>query len=194
MFTGLVEEVGTVISLRRHSRGGVLKLESGIEFETGDSVAVNGVCQTVSGFQEGAPVFDILPETLRVTNLGSLRAGARVNIERALTPSDRFGGHFVTGHVDGTGLIKRADQGKGMLEIEVDQRIHSYLVPKCSVAVDGISLTVGPELRGRTFRVYIIPHTWDNTNLESVRPGYRANIEIDMLAKYVYKFTSGTED
>jgi len=194
MFTGLIEEVGKVVSLRRHSRGGSLHLETGAEVETGDSIAVNGVCQTVSGFERSGLLCDILPETLRVTNLGSLKSGDPVNIERSLSAGDRIGGHFVTGHVDGTGMVKRVDRNRGMIDIEIEEELHSYLVPKCSVALDGISLTVGPELKGRSFRVYIIPHTWKSTNLESIRPGYKANIEIDMLAKYVRKFTSGMED
>lgn len=194
MFTGLVEEVGKVVSLRRDSRGGRLHMESGVEIGTGDSIALNGVCQTVSGLERNGFTCDILPETLRVTNLGSLKSGDPVNIERSLSAGDRLGGHFVSGHVDGTGTVKRTDRNNGMIDIEIEEELHSYLVPKCSVAVDGISLTVGPELKGRSFRVYIIPHTWKSTNLESIRPGYKANIEIDMLAKYVRKFTSSMKD
>jgi riboflavin synthase len=194
LFTGLVEEVGRVVTLRRHSRGGRLHIETGIAFETGESVAVNGVCQTVSGFERGGIICDILPETLRVTNLGSLTGGSRANIERALPADGRFGGHMMTGHVDCTGIMKRVDRGRGVIEIELEKNVHSYLVPKCSVGVDGISLTVGPRLRGNRFEVYIIPHTWKSTNLEDARPGYRPNIEIDIMAKYVRKYISGMND
>jgi len=190
LFTGLIEEVAKVINLRRHSRGGRLRLSSGSVLEIGESVAVNGVCQTVSSLERDGFSCDILPETLRVTNLGSLSSGDRVNIERALEAGGRIGGHLMSGHVDGTGLVRKIDSSGGMIEIEIEEHLHSYLVPKCSIAVDGISLTVGPRLKGRVFQVYIIPHTWKSTNLESIRPGYRVNIEIDMLAKYVKKFTS----
>lgn len=190
MFTGLIEEVAKVINLRRHSRGGRLRLSSGSVLEIGESVAVNGVCQTVSSLERDGFSCDILPETLRVTNLGSLSSGDRVNIERALEAGGRIGGHLMSGHIDGTGLVRKIDSSGGMIEIEIEEHLHSYLVPKCSIAVDGISLTVGPRLKGKLFQVYIIPHTWKSTNLESIRPGYRVNIEIDMLAKYVKKFTS----
>ena len=190
MFTGLIEEVAKVINLRRHSRGGRLRLSPGSVLEIGESVAVNGVCQTVSSLERDGFSCDILPETLRVTNLGSLSSGDRVNIERALEAGGRIGGHLMSGHIDGTGLVRKIDSSGGMIEIEIEEHLHSYLVPKCSIAVDGISLTVGPRLKGRVFQVYIIPHTWKSTNLESIRPGYRVNIEIDMLAKYVKKFTS----
>jgi len=190
LFTGLIEEVAKVINLRRHSRGGRLRLSSGSVLEIGESVAVNGVCQTVSSLERDGFSCDILPETLRVTNLGSLSSGDRVNIERALEAGGRIGGHLMSGHIDGTGLVRKIDSSGGMIEIEIEEHLHSYLVPKCSIAVDGISLTVGPRLKGKLFQVYIIPHTWKSTNLESIRPGYRVNIEIDMLAKYVKKFTS----
>ncbi|MFO7916282.1 MAG: riboflavin synthase [Candidatus Krumholzibacteriales bacterium] len=194
MFTGLVEEVDRVIYLRRHSRGGKLRLESGTGFETGESVAVNGVCQTVSSLERDGFSCDILPETLRVTNLGSLKSGDKVNVERALQAGGRIGGHLMSGHIDGTGLVRKIDRSGGMIEIEIEKNLHSYLVPKCSIAVDGISLTVGPRLEGKSFQVYIIPHTWKSTSLESIRPGSRVNIEIDMLAKYVKQFTSSGRD
>ena len=194
MFTGLVEDVGKVIYLRRHSRGAKLHLESDIGFEIGESVAVNGVCQTVSSLERDGISFDILPETLRVTNLDSLKSGDKVNIERAMKAGGRIGGHLVSGHIDGTGLVRKVERSSGMIEIEIERHLHSYLVPKCSIAVDGISLTLGPHLKGGTFCVYIIPHTWKSTNLESIRPGYMVNIEIDMLAKYVREFTSSGWD
>jgi riboflavin synthase len=186
MFTGLIEATGKVISLVRGPRGAVLRLHAPLEdLAVGDSVAVNGVCQTVARI-EGSEVFcDLLPETLRVTNLGALRPGEWVNLERALRPADRLGGHFVNGHVDGMGTVMRVIRAPLGLEIEVHRELARYIVPKGPVALDGISLTVGPAMSGGLFSVFIIPHTWEHTNLRSAAPGRRVNIEIDILAKYV---------
>ena len=195
MFTGLVERVGTVSSLRRTSSGARLTVRAALEgLETGESIAVNGVCQTVVEHRVGSFSFDLIAETLRVTNLGFLRPGSIVNLERALRPGDRIGGHIVNGHVDGMGTIVSVLRNPLGLEISVDTDIFGYLVPKGSVAIDGISLTVGPDLSEGRFYVYIITHTWENTNLSKARPGQKVNIEVDILGKYVYKFLSAGRD
>jgi len=190
MFTGLVEETGRVVSLARSSRGGRLRIASSLAgLETGESVAVNGACQTVAAYGGGAFECDVLPETMRVTNLGSLVPGRIVNLERALRPDGRLGGHIVNGHVDGTGTIRRIMKDPLGIEIEVGTGLGRYMVSKGSVAVDGISLTVGPDPSPTRFVVFIIPHTWETTNLDSARPGGKVNIEIDILAKYVERLT-----
>ena len=190
MFTGLVEAKGRIISQRRSSSGSRIDIETGLEgLKIGESIAVNGVCQTVVSTDRGRFSCDILPETLRVTNLGSLKAGCSVNIERAMLPDSRIGGHIVNGHVDGTGTVKKVTRSPLSIEISVGRDISRYLVAKGSVAVDGVSLTIGPDPGMSAFRVFVIPHTWENTTLGEVTPGRKVNIEIDILAKYIDKFT-----
>jgi len=189
LFTGLIQEVGKVAFLRRHSRGANLSVKMTGDVDAGESIAVNGVCQTVSRVFKDGFECDVLPETLRVTNLGELRSGSGVNLEKALLPGDRMGGHIVNGHVDGVGVVKKLSKRPYSLSIELEKEIFDYIVPKASIAVNGISLTIGPELGSGCFDIYIIPHTWENTNLRSVRPGDRVNIEIDILARYVKEFT-----
>lgn len=192
MFTGLVECTGSVVMMRRAGSLAVLKVRSPLgPLEKGESVCVNGVCQTVTGCAGDTFTCDIMPETLRATNLGDLRPGATVNLERALRPQDRLGGHIVNGHIDGTGVVRSVSMNPAAIEISVDPGIGRYMVPKGSVAVDGVSLTVGPEPRKDGFRVYIIPHTWKKTNLNRLKPGCRVNIEVDILAKYADKFMKG---
>ena len=190
MFTGLVEAKGRIISQRRSSGGSRMNIESALEgLEIGDSVAVNGVCQTVVSTGRGRFSCDVLPETLRVTNLGSLKTGSSVNLERAMLPDSRIGGHIVNGHVDGTGTVNKVTRSPMSIEISAGREISKYLVPKGSVAVDGVSLTIGPDPGISGFRVFVIPHTWENTTLGELSPGRKVNIEIDILAKYLYKFT-----
>jgi len=188
LFTGLIQEVGRVVSLRRHSRGAKLSIKMNENIVVGESIAVNGVCQTVSQVEENRFACDLLPETLRVTNLGELKSGSRVNLEQALLPGDRIGGHIVNGHVDGVGVVRKVLKNPYSLRIELEKDMFEYIVPKASIAVDGISLTIGPEPNGGYFDLFIIPHTWENTNLKYIRPGDGVNIEIDILARYVKKF------
>lgn len=191
MFTGLIEATGTVVSLARSAGGGVLRIETPLDgLCVGESVAVNGVCQTVARIEGTRIACDVLPETLRVTNLGLLRPGERVNLERALRPGDRLGGHIVNGHVDGMGTVVRVTRAPLGLEIEAPRELARYVVPKGPVALDGISLTAGPETAAGRFSVFIIPHTWEHTNLRSIAPGRKVNIEIDILAKYVERLGS----
>jgi len=195
MFTGLVETVGTVVSARRRGTGARLTLRTPYDrVDAGESVAVNGVCQTAIEPRGGIFSCDVLAETLRVTNLGLLRAGSIVNVERALRPGDRMGGHIVNGHVDGMGTIARIHRDPRSIEILVDDGIFRYVVPKGPVAVDGVSLTIGPELRKGRFDVFIIPHTWESTNLRALKTGARVNIEVDILAKYVERFLGTAGD
>jgi riboflavin synthase len=189
LFTGLIEEVGKVASLRRTAQGARLTVRSTLDdLAIGESVAVNGVCQTVVEVRGAAFSCDVLAETLRVSNLGVLRPGAPVNLERALRPRDRMGGHIVNGHVDGIGTVEKITRSPLSLEISVEPAISKFLVPKGSVAVDGISLTVGPAPSNNRFTVFIIQHTWNNTNLHMVRSGAKVNIEVDILGKYILNF------
>ena len=195
MFTGLVETVGTVVSMRRRGAGARLTLRTPLEgVEAGESVAVNGVCQTAVEPRGGIFSCDVLAETLRVTNLGRLRAGALVNVERALRAGDRMGGHIVNGHVDGPGTVERIRRDPRSITVGVDESIFRYIVPKGSVAVDGVSLTVGPDPRDGRFDVHIIPHTWESTNLRALKTGGQVNIEVDILAKYVERFLGTAGD
>lgn len=193
MFTGIVEEAGTVRSLQPSSASIRLLVQArvaGRDVRKGDSVAVNGCCLTVvtrravrSGFLLG---FDLLRETWERTNLSALIPGSAVNLERALAVGARLGGHFVTGHIDGTGVITRWERSGSdhVLEVRAPAEIRRYLIFKGSVAVDGISLTVAAVTRGG-FRLWIIPHTLEVTALRERVVGDRVNLEADLLGKYV---------
>ena len=195
MFTGLVEDTGKVKLLERRGRGGVLHIRTDMEgLIEGESVAVNGVCQTVRAVDRGCFSCDVLPETMRVTNLGLLAPGALVNLERALRPDGRIGGHIVNGHIDGLGTVASVSRSPIRIGIRVPSGIFGYIVPKGSVAVDGVSLTVGPDPEAGRFDVFIIPHTWERTNLREVRIGRKLNIEVDILAKYVERMIGGKAD
>lgn len=191
MFTGIVEELGT---LRRSERGPIsarLHIEArtvtaGVHL--GDSIAVNGVCLTVAEFGARRFVADVMAETLNRTNLGELRPGDRVNLERAMRLGDRLGGHLVSGHVDGVGyIVSREPHGIALVfRIRAPEAVMRYVIEKGSVAVDGISLTV-VDLDRESFRVSIIPHTAEMTTLGLKKADDRVNLEADMIAKYVEK-------
>jgi riboflavin synthase len=190
MFTGLVEGTGTAV---RVERGGKLRLEleagelaAGVL--TGDSVAVNGCCLTVVEARGSILVFDLLAETAARTNLTALEPGGRVNLERAMPAHGRYGGHFVTGHIDGTGVVRviRPVGGDVELRIGIEPAQGVYLVPKGCIAIDGISLTVA-EVGADEFSVWIIPHTLAVTALGERAEGDRVNLEFDLLAKYAEK-------
>ncbi len=189
MFTGLVEAVGTVIAVEPHEAGAGarLTLEAPFAEPVGASVAINGVCLTVQSVHDHQMQFEMVAETLRRTNLGMLQPGDLVNLERPLTPTSRLGGHFVQGHVDTTAELTALQQeGNGrILWFRLDDRQYlRYIVPKGSIAVDGISLTV-VEVNAEGFSVWIIPHTWQATNLHTRQIGDKVNIETDILARYV---------
>jgi len=188
MFTGLIETVATVARVEPVSSGYRLRLETALasELALGESVAVDGVCLTVTSRDATGWDADIGPETARVTTLGSLRAGHRVNLERSMRADSRFGGHLVQGHVDATGqvLAIRPDGDSHWIDVAFPEPLSPLFVPKGSVAMNGVSLTVATLDEAR-FSVMIIPFTWDHTNLGDLRPGGQVNLECDMVGKYV---------
>jgi len=189
MFTGLVEESGEVIGLEAQQGGGRLRLRApklGPAARLGDSIAVNGCCLTVSERTEDLLVFDLLAETLRLTNLGTLQRGELVNLEPALAAGGRLGGHFVQGHIDGTAQVLAFEPhgNDHRLEISLPPGFAQYVVYKGSIAVNGISLTVA-EVKPESFVLWIIPHTLAMTNLGGCVAGSVVNLEFDLLAKYL---------
>ena len=188
MFTGLIEVVGTIAELKTTTSGFRIRIRTPLasELAPGDSLAVNGVCLTVTAADKGMVHAEIGPETARVTALGSLQHEQRVNLERSMRVDSRIGGHFVQGHIDGTGVIDeiRPDGDSHWLTISFDRGLSPYLIRKGSIAVDGVSLTVA-GLGGNVFDVMIIPFTWANTNLSSLRLRDRVNLECDIIGKYV---------
>lgn len=194
MFTGIIEEIGIVKSIKSK----VITIEANKIFEDlklGDSVSVNGTCLTVASFENKIfpKIFnaDITLETLSRTNLGELKSGFKVNLERALTLNGRLGGHIVSGHIDGVGIIKNISKNSDdiKLTIEVSSNLMKYIIEKGSVAVDGISLTVA-EVNKNNFSVAIIPHTLKETILYYKKTGDKVNIENDIIGKYVEKLLS----
>ncbi len=189
MFTGIVEGTGRVACMTATAEGGRLALEGvafGAELAMGESVAVNGCCLTVVRFGPGSVEFDLLQQTLRLTNLGDLRPGDPVKLERAMQAGGRFSGHFVQGHVDDTGTIAAWEpHGQDYrLEVSVPAEIHRLIIPRGSITIDGMSLTAAEVGQG-SVTIWITPHTRAVTNLLTAVPGRRVNLEIDMLAKYV---------
>ncbi|WP_445258869.1 riboflavin synthase [Nocardioides aurantiacus] len=191
MFTGIVEELGSVVALedqgdavRLTVRGPEVTSDAGL----GDSISVNGCCLTVVSNEDGAFTADVMRETLDKTSLGALVPGARVNLERAVTPATRLGGHIVQGHVDGTGTVvsRTPSEHWEVVEVSLPADLERYLVPKGSITVDGISLTV-VEVRPDSFTVSLIPETLARTTLGARQPGETVNLEVDVIAKYVEK-------
>lgn len=193
MFTGIIEEVGRI----RRIGGGQLAIDCQkvVEDATlGDSIAVNGVCLTVTSFDKNHFTADVMPETVRRTSLAELSKGSPVNLERALTLSSRLGGHIVSGHIDGTGeIVSFKEEGNAILmKIAAGSELLRYIVEKGSVALDGISLTVA-AVTDTDFTVSLIPHTREVTNLGSKKAGSTINIETDVLGKYVEKMLDGNK-
>jgi len=188
MFTGLIEDLGLVRSVREDADGATIEVASALapQIAEGDSVAVNGVCLTATELTPESFAAQAMHETLRRSSLGSLQAGSPVNLELALRAGARLGGHIVQGHVDGTAAIAgvREEGFSRVLDFELDAELLRYLVEKGSVALDGVSLTVS-ELREDGFSVSLIPETLQRTNLGGVQAGDRVNIEVDVLAKHV---------
>ena len=185
MFTGIVEEIGTINNLVNS----VLTIQAEkvlTDIKLGDSIAVNGTCLTVVNFTESKFSVDLAPETLRRTTFGDLNLGDTVNLERALSANDRFGGHMVQGHVDATGrVISIRDEGdSSIFRVSNPKRLKPYLVEKGFIAIDGISLTIVKALTS-SFTLSVIPYTRINTNLRDQRIGGKVNLEVDILAKYV---------
>jgi riboflavin synthase len=194
VFTGLIEEVGKVLWIRATERGTQLQIAAPAtaeEIHTGDSIAVNGCCLTVTAHRAEQVTFDLLDETLQRTNLTKLRRDSPVNLERPLAAGSRLGGHFVQGHIDcAAKIVSLAPvDGDHRLEIELPAQFAQYVVSKGSIAINGISLTVA-ELLPKSFAVCIIPHTRRSTNLQNAQAGDLLNIEVDILAKYVERIVS----
>ncbi|SEA98488.1 riboflavin synthase alpha chain [Pseudobutyrivibrio sp. ACV-2] len=192
MFTGIVEELGKVQRVSRGSREQriIISCKSILEdIHLGDSIAVNGVCLTVVEYNTVGFSADVMNETFSRSSLGTLTSGSKVNLERAMASNGRFGGHIVSGHIDGTGIIKsiRRDSNAVWFEIGTDDFILDGIVEKGSIAIDGISLTVA-EIGKKTFKVSIIPHTLDVTVLGSKKIGDKVNLENDVIGKYVKKY------
>lgn len=191
MFTGIIEEMGKILSVAKGQRSAVLSIQTNIiseDLKLGDSVAVNGVCLTVSRLSGNVFLADVMNETLRRSSLGELKAGSPVNLERAMSANGRFGGHIVTGHIDGTGIISavRKEDNALWFTVNAPEKIMKYIVEKGSIAIDGISLTVA-DTGADCFRVSIIPHTAGATILSGKREGHRVNLENDIIGKYVEK-------
>lgn len=195
MFTGIVENVGTVVAFEEREEAWRLQLELPFEdgggLQLGDSLAVDGCCLTVAEIKENRAGFDLLEETLARTTFRSLEPGDSPNLERSLPADGRVGGHFVTGHVDGVGeVLVFEERGKNLyLRVRAAPREHArYLIDKGSVALNGCSLTVC-EVRNDSFAVWLIPHTLSHTNLQALKAGSLVNLEYDLLAKYVERLT-----
>ncbi|CRK80986.1 riboflavin synthase [Neobacillus massiliamazoniensis] len=198
MFTGIIEEIGMVTNVQRTGESFVLTIDAKTILEDvhlGDSIAVNGVCLTVTSFTGNQFMVDVMPETIKATSLNSVKRGSKVNLERAMAAGGRFGGHFVSGHIDGTGIIKnkKAVENAVYYEIEAPEDLLQFVILKGSIAVDGTSLTVF-EVTEKSFTLSLIPHTLSETVLGLKGPGDLVNLECDMLGKYVGHFISRSLD
>ena len=190
MFTGLVESTGRIRAMENRGEQArlVVEIPFAAELEEGESVAVNGVCLTAVEHDAASACFDVLRQTLAVTSLGALVEGSQVNLERALRAGDRFGGHFVQGHVDGTGIIEQLEPSgqDHRLAIRLPADLTRFCIDKGSLCIDGISLTIA-EISDDLATFWIIPHTYERTNLRQRRTGDRVNLEADVIAKHVAK-------
>jgi riboflavin synthase len=186
VFTGLVQNLGTVTAVEAGEAGVRLTVATPLELAEGDSIAVNGVCLTAAALGDGSFTADVMHETLRRSSLAGLAAGDRVNLELPLRAADRLGGHFVQGHVDGLGTVEqvREDGFARLVTIAVPVELLRYVVEKGSIAVDGVSLTVA-ALGDDSIEVSLIPETLERTVLGNAVPGQRVNLEVDVLAKYI---------
>lgn len=197
MFTGIVEDVGAIGSIEQNGSSLVLQIKAKFasELTLGESVAVNGICLTVTKKDDASFSADVTPETFRRTSLSLLSAGSPVNLERAMRADGRFGGHIVSGHIDGTGrltAIRREDNAYNVF-FRVEKPLFRYIIEKGSVALDGISLTVASvknEGIYGEFSVAVIPHTWENTALKNKRVGSIINVECDVVGKYIEHFVN----
>lgn len=197
MFTGIVEEIGTVKTVQRSGTSSLIRIEAKkvlSDIHLGDSIAVNGVCLTVTDFDGSTFQADVMNETLSRSSLGSLKIGSPVNLERAMSAEGRFGGHIVSGHIDGTGTVSdiRKDGIAVWYTITASPHIMRYIIEKGSIAIDGISLTVA-KVTDSSFSVSIIPHTAEQTILSQKNRGDTVNLENDMIGKYVEKLMKSTE-
>ncbi len=197
MFTGLIEEIGTIQSVVRGAKSASLTIAARTVLEgvrLGDSISTNGVCLTVTSFSGKSFTVDVMPETMRRSNLKKLQPGSRVNLERALRLGDRLGGHIVSGHIDGVGQIKAIEEEDNAtwVTVEAERELLKYIIEKGSIAIDGTSLTVA-YVDDKIFKVSIIPLTRDETTLLSKKIGEEVNLECDMIGKYVERLTMFSE-
>lgn len=195
MFTGIIEEIGLVANIQRTGESFILTIEGKKIFEDvhlGDSIAINGVCLTVTHFSDNRFMVDVMPETVKATSLNMVKRGSKVNLERAMSAGGRFGGHFVSGHIDGTGVIKgkKIVENAVYYEIGADQELLKYVILKGSIAVDGTSLTVF-GITEESFTLSLIPHSLSETILGLKGSGDIVNLECDMIGKYVGHFLTG---
>ncbi len=195
MFTGIVEEIGIMESLK--SQGEMMKLKIKAnqvlkDVETGDSMAINGVCLTVTEFDNNSFTADVMPETVKKTNLKALKPGGKINLERAMTPSKRLGGHLMTGHIDGVAKLidKNKDEKALIYTFSTPLGLSRYMVEKGSIAVDGVSLTI-IDVGSDWFSIGLIPHSASKTILGNLKKGDEVNLEVDIIAKYVEKLIGG---
>ncbi|MFA8436259.1 MAG: riboflavin synthase [Marinifilaceae bacterium] len=192
MFTGLVEEIGTIRSIQQGAKSIKLTVSATKimdDVKLGDSIATNGVCLTVTSFDSKGFSADVMPETMRRSNLGDQKTGSRVNLERALRVGDRLGGHMVSGHIDGVGQLVGFEEEDNAIWVSIaaSKEILKYVIEKGSIAIDGISLTVA-YVDDKIFKVSIIPLTQEDTTLTSKKVGEKINLECDLTAKYIEKF------
>jgi len=195
MFTGIIEELGTVKTVKKGAKSATLQVQASVvvsDVKAGDSICVNGVCLTVVEFSGSSFKAEVMAETLRMSNLGELKPGCRVNLERALRLSDRMGGHMVSGHIDGVGVIKGVvkEDIAQVFTLDAPEHVLRYIIKKGSIAIDGISLTV-VDFDDKGFRVSIIPHTAAQTTLGIKKPGDQVNLESDLVAKYIERLFPG---
>lgn len=189
MFTGIVEEMGTIAGIQKGAKSAVLTIQAQKVFSDihiGDSIALNGVCLTVTSFSKDTYTADVMNETLQRSSLGSLTIGSKVNLERAMPADGRFGGHIVSGHIDGTGTIKKVEKDDNAIwyTIAAPENLMKYIVEKGSIAIDGISLTVAKR-SDADFAISMIPHTAKETVLSQKKPGDIVNLENDIVGKYI---------
>ncbi|MCP5004784.1 MAG: riboflavin synthase [Planctomycetes bacterium] len=198
MFTGIIEHLGTVRQIKRHADSATVIVDMGTlstDVGIGDSVAINGACLTATQIRNREVCFDVSDETLRKTTIGELRVSDRVNVERSLKIGDKLGGHFVSGHVDGAGVISKKQTVRGYcnLVVSVAEDLTGMMIKKGSVSIDGISLTI-VDLEDKLFSVAVVPHTLDATTLGIQKVGQRVNIETDMFGKWVKKILTTPEN
>ena len=198
MFTGIIEETGKILNLNTSTTQGKITIQCEKileETKLGDSIAVNGVCLTVVEILPNKFVADVSPETLKLTNLENLRIGNIVNLERAMKADGRFGGHIVSGHIDGRGKFISCEKNGNFYElnIELTPDLAKYTIKKGSIAINGISLTIA-GVNKNSINIALIPHTHEHTNLKELKNGDIVNIEVDMFAKYIEKFLSTSDN
>ena len=192
MFTGIIEEIGTVKSFKINSENAEITVECSKvldETKIGDSISINGVCQTVVSITENTFIADVSKETLSVTNFSEIKSGDKVNLERALTLNERIGGHIVSGHVDNVAKFISSEKLNDFynMSFEINKETARYVIKKGSITLNGISLTVA-DISENLIKVAVIPHTFENTNLSDLKSGQSVNVETDVFAKYIEKF------